>query len=63
MGRIKTQLVKRTGRKLYARHTAQFTGDFDKNKPIVQSLLQDPNKKLRNIVAGYVTHLVKQKKY
>ncbi|MEK6839370.1 MAG: 30S ribosomal protein S17e [Nanoarchaeota archaeon] len=63
MGRIKTQLIKRTGRKLYTKHKERFSGDFNHNKGLVQELLVEPNKKLRNIVAGYVTRLVKQKKY
>ena len=63
MLRIKTQIIKRTGKKLYNSNKDKFTGDFDKNKPIVQNLLHNPNKKLKNIVTGYITHLVKQNKF
>jgi ribosomal protein S17E len=63
MGRIKTQLIKRTGRKLYTTNKGKFTKSFDENKPIVQSLLHNPNKKLKNIVTGYITRLVKQEKF
>ncbi len=60
MGRIKTQLIKRTGKKLYIAHKGEFSADFDQNKPLVQGMLYHPNKKLKNIVTGYITRLVKQ---
>lgn len=63
MGRIKTTLVKRTAIKLYTKHKERFSPEFNHNKLAVQELLQDPNKKLRNIVAGYISRLVKQKRY
>ena len=62
MGRIKTTLVKRTAVKIYTKNKEKFSADFDANKSLVQTILQDPNKKLRNIVAGYITRLVKQNK-
>ncbi|MEK6860853.1 MAG: 30S ribosomal protein S17e [Nanoarchaeota archaeon] len=60
MGRIKTTLVKRTSKKLLVEYPDRFSPDFEKNKPIVHELLPRINKKMRNIVAGYVTRLVKQ---
>lgn len=60
MGRIKTTLIKRTSKKLLAEFKERFTNDFEKNKPIVQELIPNVNKKLRNIIAGYITRLVKQ---
>jgi len=62
MGRIKTTLVKRTAIKLYAKNKDKFGSDFNKNKSLVQELLIEPNKKLRNITAGYISRLVKQDK-
>lgn len=61
MGRIKTQLIKRTARKLFARHTADVKPIFDENKQMVATFLQHPNKKMRNIIAGYLARLAKQK--
>lgn len=61
MGRIKTQLIKRTARKLFARYTAEVKTSFDENKPVVSTHLQNPNKKMRNIIAGYLARLAKQK--
>ena len=60
MGRIKTQLIKRTARKLFAKYPGQAKANFDENKAVVTNLLVNPNKKMRNIVAGYLGRLVKQ---
>lgn len=59
MGRIKTQLVKRLGTKLVKEHPDTFTTSFEENKKLVEQYLTGPSKKLRNIVAGYVTRLIK----
>ena len=62
MGRIKTTLTRRTGLMLVEKHKDMFKKDFEENKKIVNNLLNIPSKKQRNIVAGYVTRLVKMKK-
>jgi len=59
MGRIKTIMVKSIGEKLYREHKEEFTTDFEKNKEIVKKYVDIPSKKLRNIVAGYITRLKK----
>ena len=61
MGRIKTTLIKRTGKKLYSEHKDEFKDKFEYNKKIVDGLVDVQSKKLRNIIAGYVTRLVKKK--
>ncbi|MFH1399691.1 MAG: 30S ribosomal protein S17e [Candidatus Woesearchaeota archaeon] len=61
MGRIKTKLTKRVTNKLVNEHREKFSGSFDKNKEVVGSLADIQSKKLRNIIAGYVTRLVKTK--
>ncbi len=62
MGRIKTILIKRTALKLFREHKEKFKKDFEKNKKIVEELAEIPSKKLRNVIAGYVTRLVQQNK-
>ncbi|MCX6711855.1 MAG: 30S ribosomal protein S17e [Candidatus Woesearchaeota archaeon] len=62
MGRIKTTLIKRTTLKLYKDHKDRFKNDFEHNKGVVDELLITSSKKLRNIIAGYATRLVKQEK-
>jgi len=41
-------------------HGDKFCKDFDKNKGIVDKYTEIPCKKLRNIVAGYMTRLKRQ---
>ncbi|MAE13801.1 30S ribosomal protein S17e [Candidatus Woesearchaeota archaeon] len=59
MGRIKTQLIKRTTNELLAKHRDKFSTDFSENKAKVQELTDMQSKKLRNTVAGYVTRQMK----
>ncbi len=61
MGRIKTQMTKRISLKLFRDHKEEFKKDFEGNKEIVSKLADIPSKKIRNIVAGYITRLVKEK--
>ena len=60
MGRIKTQLIKRNSKKIFAAHQAEFTTDFTKNKVILDKNRDIASKKLRNVIAGYITRLAKQ---
>ena len=60
MGRIKTTPVKRAAKKLYTNYKGKFSEDFSKNKLAVSELAEIPSKKLRNVVAGYVTRLARQ---
>ena len=59
MGRIKTQLIKRISNKLIKEHGNEFKKDFNENKEIVTKLADIPSKKIRNVIAGYVTRLMK----
>ena len=60
MGNIKTSFVKRIGKSLYDKNKDKFTLDYSKNKEVIKSLINIKSKKMRNIVAGYVTSLKKQ---
>ncbi len=59
MGKVRTSIVKRTARKLLSMYPDLFTDDFEHNKQMVKKLIETPSKKLRNQIAGYITHLVK----
>ena len=61
MGRIKTKLVKRVTEELVEKHGEEFTPEFDKNKPLVAKYVEFPSKKIRNIVAGYVTRIIRKR--
>ena len=58
MGRIKTTLVKRSGKKLLTNFTESFSTDFEKNKKAVSEKADITSKKLRNGIAGYITRMV-----
>lgn len=55
MGRIKTKKIKSAGDDIYAKHADRFTADFVKNKEEVSKVAEVRSKKLRNILAGYLT--------
>jgi small subunit ribosomal protein S17e len=59
MGRIKTKIIKRMTQQLMEQHRDAFSDDFAKNKGILKNYLNINSRKLSNIVAGYVTKLVK----
>ena len=59
MGRIKTALIKRLTHKLIREHGNEFKKDFNENKLLVAKHMDVPSKKIRNILAGYVTRLIK----
>lgn len=61
MGRIKTLLVKRIAKKLIKEHAAEFTSEFDKNKALVKKYTNVASTKMKNIIAGYTSRLVKQR--
>ena len=60
MGRIKTQLIKRTTHELIKGKEEEFSKDFDENKKLVDQYADVPSKKMRNVIAGYVTRLMKK---
>jgi len=60
MGRIKTTLIKRITKKLIEEYGERFKDNFEENKKLVQEFADVPSKKLRNIIAGYITRLKKK---
>jgi small subunit ribosomal protein S17e len=57
VGRIKTALIKRITNQLVKEHRDKFTKKFEENKKLVEQFADIPSKKIRNIIAGYVTRL------
>ena len=62
MGRIKTILVKRITKKLVAEHKDDFSEDYNKNKEVLKKYIITKSPKIRNVIAGYTTRLIKQSK-
>jgi len=60
MGRIKTKLIKRTTNKMLHIHSGRFTTNFEENKKLVAEIANIQSKKLRNVVAGYITRITKK---
>ena len=58
LGNVRTEKVKRIARELVRRYPDRFTADYEENKKVLMGLLNLPSKKLRNMIAGYVTSLV-----
>jgi small subunit ribosomal protein S17e len=61
MGRIRSTLIKRTGTNLVKKHPDKFKADFSHNKKALLDIVEIPSKKLRNVIAGYITHLHRKK--
>ncbi len=55
MGRIRAGFVKRQAEKLMKLFGPRFTTKFKDNKGAVLSVAEVPTKKLRNLIAGYIT--------
>ena len=62
MGRIKTSMIKSVTLKLYHNNKGLFSEKFEDNKLALNDLIKTESKKLRNIIAGYLTRLVKQER-
>ncbi len=59
MGKVRTLMVKRTARRLLRTYPQLFTDDFEHNKKIVREMVDINSKRVKNRIAGYITHLVK----
>lgn len=62
MGRIKTQLIKRTASKLVNDNPNTFKPTFEENKSVIGDVADIRSVKLRNTIAGYITRLVRSKR-
>ena len=60
MGRIKTQQIKSKGNDLYAVHGKEYSTDFNQNKVLVAKHATVRSKKLRNVLAGFLTRKAKR---
>ncbi|MDO8628279.1 MAG: 30S ribosomal protein S17e [Nanoarchaeota archaeon] len=59
MGRIRSTAVKRTGKKLLQTRLDKVAKDFATNKKVVDELVDVKSKKLRNVLAGYLTKIAR----
>jgi len=55
MGRIRTGSVKRAAEKIMTANKGKFSKKFEENKKLVEEVAEIQTKKLRNLIAGYIT--------
>jgi len=60
MGRIKTKPIKRAGAGLVEAVPELFNADFEHNKKVLGRDM--PSKKVRNMIAGYISRVKKNTK-
>ncbi len=59
MGRVKSTAIKTLGNKMIAEHGDKFSDNFEKNKEAITHIKEIKSKKIRNILAGYITRKMK----
>jgi small subunit ribosomal protein S17e len=62
LGKIRPSYIKKISRILMERFPEKVNSDFENNKKIVDNLTNVSSNKLRNRIAGYITHLVSIKR-
>ncbi|CAH3026308.1 unnamed protein product, partial [Porites evermanni] len=59
-GRVRTKTVKKASRVIIEKYYPLLTLDFHTNKRVCEDIAIIPSKKLKNKIAGFVTHLMKR---
>ncbi|KAL3070635.1 hypothetical protein niasHT_025061 [Heterodera trifolii] len=60
VGRVRTKTVKKASRVIIEKYYTKLTHDFHTNKRICEEVAIVPSKKMRNRIAGFITHLMKR---
>jgi small subunit ribosomal protein S17e len=62
MGRVKSTPIKSLGDDIVRQHRDKLKTDFESNKKVLDGLMEIKSKRIRNIVAGYITKKMKVQK-
>lgn len=57
---VRTKTVKGSAIKIIEKYYSRLTLDFDNNKRVCDEVAIIPSKRMRNKIAGYITHLMKR---
>jgi len=57
---VRTNTIKKAARIIVEKYYPRLSVDFQSNKKLADEVAIIPSKKLRNRIAGYVTHLMKR---
>ncbi len=60
MGRVRTKTVKKASRQIIEKYYTKLNIDFHTNKRVIEEISIIPTKRLRNQIAGFITHLMKR---
>lgn len=60
MGHVRTKTTKRAARVIIEKHYLKLSDDFQNNKRVCDEVATIHTKRMRNKIAGYVTHLYKR---
>merc|ERR1712168_444952 len=60
MGRVRTKTVKKASRRIIEKYYMMLTLDFHTNNRVIEEIAIIPTKRLRNQIAGFITHLMKR---
>ena len=60
MGRVRTKTVKKASRQIIEKYYTKLNLDFHTNKRVIEEIAVVPTKRLRNQIAGFITHLMKR---
>ena len=62
MGRIRTSKIKSVTSDIIEKFRPRLKKDFEHNKKVLNEIADIPSKHLRNVIAGYITKLLKEEK-
>lgn len=57
---VRTKTVKKSARAIIEKYYSRLTMDFHTNKRVCDEVAIIPSKRMRNKIAGFVTHLMKR---